>query len=219
MRAETCSSVVSTLCLFLLTYLPEFLFQDASAHFTSRCSWPFSSLYKILCCPMFIGSLFCRLNNEAVFPCPLTRNLDQMLAHNVSLKLAKARSLLRLLASLLPEPSTKPSEEYFLKEKRSFECFTSCGCSVFDLEQDLPQLHAYLWVTCVIKLNHQEKKGCCGLCWPRSISSVVLHNPGSRKTPQTASAQSRLFWAWKGGWAQETPLGSFCRPQFLSWHW
>lgn len=67
-----------------------------------------------------------------------------MLAHNVSLKLAKARSLLRLLASLLPEPSTKPSEEYFLKEKRSFECFTSCGCSVFDLEQDLPQLHAYL---------------------------------------------------------------------------
>ena len=75
---------------------------------------------------MFIGSLFCRLNNEAIFLCPLMRNLDQMLAHNTSPKLAKARSLVLLLALLfiqaverqvISEPSIKPSEEYFLKEK------------------------------------------------------------------------------------------------------
>lgn len=79
--------------------------------------------------------------------------MDQMLAHNISLKLAKARSLVLLLAlpfiqaverQVISEPSIKPSEEYFLKEKQLFECFTSCGCSVFDLKLDLPQLHAYL---------------------------------------------------------------------------
>lgn len=86
--------------LFLLMYLPELLFQGASVHSTSRCSSPFSSLYKILRCPMSIGSLFCRLNNEAMFPCPLMRNLDQMLVHNISFKLAKARSPVLLLVVL-----------------------------------------------------------------------------------------------------------------------
>ena len=66
---------------FLVTCPPELLFQSPSLHSTLRCSWPSSSLYKILCCPMFMGSLFCRLNNEATFPCPLPRNLDEMLAH------------------------------------------------------------------------------------------------------------------------------------------
>lgn len=75
---------------------------------------------------MSIGSLFCRLNNEAMFLRPLMRNLDQMLVHNISLKLAKARSPVLLLALLfiqaverqvISEPSIKLSKEYFLKEK------------------------------------------------------------------------------------------------------